>query len=247
MDADLLPPEQFQIMNDTTRSFKVIGDRYLSLFKEELNLSPDARVLEIGSGNGRIARALTQFIEKGSYTGVEIMPDFVDWCTGAYRNYAQFKFQHIDVHNNFYFPAGRYKASEYTFPFQDEQFDFIFLTSVATHLLKADLDRYLSEIRRMLKAGGRCLLTFFIVDSETLELMNQGKSRRMFKAFDEVSFVVSPNRPEAAVAYFRPFIEQLSRRKGFALESIRYGRWRNPEVIKDGFNQDHVVLLRQIE
>ena len=47
------------------------------------------------------------------------------------------------------------KASEYTFPYEDGEFDVVVLTSVFTHMLPDDVAHYLDEIARVLKPGGR--------------------------------------------------------------------------------------------
>lgn len=75
--------------------------------------------------------------------------------------YPNFNFQLADIYNKMYNPQGKYKASDYKFPYANETFDFVFLTSVFTHLLPQDMERYLSEIARVLKKNGRCFITFF--------------------------------------------------------------------------------------
>ena len=50
--------------------------------------------------------------------------------------------------------------------FPDATFDFVCATSVFTHMLPAGVANYLREIRRVLRPGGRCLATFFVLRSD---------------------------------------------------------------------------------
>ena len=101
-DYSLLPPKRFQIMNYSERNFIRIGRNHLDYFIKELGLKSTDNVLEIGSGNGRIASALTGYLNDGSYIGVDIMKPFIKWCHNAYCKYDRFSFKHINVHNKFY-------------------------------------------------------------------------------------------------------------------------------------------------
>ena len=82
-------------------------------------------MLDVGSGIGRKTILLTDYLNhEGSYEGLDIVKTGIDWCTERITcKYPRFKFQLIDVLNQHYNPTGRYKASEYRFPFPDESFD----------------------------------------------------------------------------------------------------------------------------
>ena len=120
-------------------------------------------MLAVGSGIGRKTFLLTDYLNhEGSYQGLDIVKTAIDWCTERITcKYPCFKFQLIDVFNQHYNPTGRYKASEYRFPFPDESFDFAVLCSVFTHMLAEDVEHYLCEVARVLKTGGRCPISFF--------------------------------------------------------------------------------------
>lgn len=47
-------------------------------------------------------------------------------------------------------------------------FDFVFLTSVFTHLLPEDMNNYFSEVVRVLTHARRCLITYFLLTFESL-------------------------------------------------------------------------------
>ncbi len=128
--------------------------------------------------------------------------------------------------NKKYNPNGRYKASKYKFPYENESFDFIFLASVFTHMLPQDMENYFCEIARVLKRDGRCLVTFFLLDKKSLQLINTGKSTLNFKyEFGEFR-AVDTNTLEDAVCYDEVFVFGLYEKYGLKIKQpIHYGSW----------------------
>ena len=144
--------------------FREIGRQFFDLFVRFGGLEPDDRVLEIGCGTGRMALPLTGYLKGGGgYDGIDVSGPSIRWCRSALsRRFSNFRFQHADVFNREYNPSGRVAAGEYTLPFEDRRFDFVFLTSVFTHMLPPEIRRYLAEISRVLAPGGALLATFFL-------------------------------------------------------------------------------------
>src|SRR5262249_54735757 len=149
---ELTPPRR--LLFDGTRSyaeFHALGAELRRLLITH-GLLPHHHVLEVGSGNGKNARALTSYLRDGRYEGFDIVARGVDWCRANITpRFGQFRFQHADVYNRTYNPAARCQASDYRFPYADNSFDFAFLSSVFTHMLPGDLRTYVGEIGRVLK------------------------------------------------------------------------------------------------
>nr|WP_136251959.1 class I SAM-dependent methyltransferase [Ningiella ruwaisensis] len=244
-DKSLLPPPQFQIMKYTARNFISIGRQHLEAFINEAGLTPESHVLEIGAGNGRIASAVVPFLRNGSYTGVDIMKPFIKWLKSTYHKYPNARFEHINVFNKAYNKFSFRKAKNYKFKYKEASFDFIYLTSVFTHMHSEDIDNYLSEISRMLKPGGKCFITYFLIDEATIKLIDQGKSKRAFKLYRENSYTDNPKNPEVAIAFNKDFVEGLYKKHRLSIEDLYLGRWRNPlELKKLTSNQDHIIAVK---
>ncbi len=220
------------------------GQEFLRLFIGLGQLRRDAQVLEIGCGSGRMAFPLTTYLsQRGSYKGMDITRESIVWCQRHItRRHPNFKFLHIDLYNKRYNPNGEYLAKDYEFPFHDAAFDFIFLTSVFTHLLPEDTENYLREVGRMLRQEGRSFMTFFLLNETQHRLAKQGRNRIDFKYGRHPYRLRSADVPESAVAYDEAFVRQLLRRSGLSLvESIHYGTWSGRE---HGLSFQDILLVK---
>src|SRR5437660_12267383 len=113
-----------------------------------------------------MARPLTKYLKGGSYEGIDIVARSVQWCQRTYASrYPNFRFHFADIYNKVYNPDGKHQASEYRLPFETSSFDFVFLTSVFTHMLPQYMEHYLSEVVRVLKPSNRCLITYFLINA----------------------------------------------------------------------------------
>jgi SAM-dependent methyltransferase len=148
-----------------------------------------------------------------------------------------FRFQVADVHNQTYNPAGRQPADRYVFPFPDASFDFVFMTSVLTHMLPAEVERYLGETARVLRPGGRCLITWFLLDEESRPLLEQGRTMIGFPEDRGSHRLMDAKLPEENVAYDIEEARRLYAACGLAIrEPIRGGSWAaraNPTSYQD--------------
>ena len=137
-------------------------------------LQPGHRVLDIGSGIGRGAVPLTNYLnQQGSYEGFDVVELGVRWCQDRItKRYPNFKFQYIPLANDLYREDGADPA-QFRFPYEDGQFDIVFANSVFTHMQPGEVGNYLKETCRVLKPGGKCLATFFILNDTSKTLMQE--------------------------------------------------------------------------
>jgi SAM-dependent methyltransferase len=169
-------------------------------------------ILEIGCGCGRIAHHLRGDWFVGSYVGIDIDPEALQWCTSHFPS-PKFTFLPSPHVSATYTSQSVDKGAPIAFP-EDWEKDFIYSTSLYTHLLEDELANYTRESFRVLRKDGTMYMTFFCLDSVEL-----GK-RWTFNHKIGDAFVENIRYPEAAVAYTRDYMEKLCYSVGFKHLSI---------------------------
>ena len=227
-------------------SFSAAGRRVFENLIEIGELKPDESILEVGCGIGRTAVPLTRFLDKGTYEGFDIVPMSIGWCQHKITpKHPNFHFRLANVHNEGYNPNGKLSASEYRFPYGDGSFDFVFLVSVFTHMIPEDVEHYLSEISRVLRKGGRCLITYHLLNQESKRLLDSGS--RDYELEDirgPCTSMKLENPTEYANAYEEKYVKTIYLDTGLEIvEPVHYGWW----VGRGGnlrFGQD-IILARK--
>lgn len=212
--------------------FKSNGESFLEIYQEICGLEQDEVMLDVGSGIGRKTLPLTRYFNDNAiYWGIDLTKVGVDWCSEKITpRFPNFQFQHIDVYNKFYNPLGSHQPEKYRFPFDDETFSFVMLGSVFTHMLPAEVENYLSEIHRVLKQDGRCLITYFLLDEESLALVDAGNSDFDFKYKFDGYRTVSREVPEKVIGLEEDLIWNLYAQLGFEIKRVDYGSWCKRKV-----------------
>jgi len=86
-------------------------------------------------------------------------------------------------------------------------------------MFKEDVENYLSEIRRVLKPGGRSVITWFIMRSAESADLDFAHN------YDEVTWTTLKSNPEAALAFDRNFVLGLYENCGLKQPQIDEGHW----------------------
>lgn len=223
--------------------FRAIGEEFLGLFRQLGGLRPDARVLDVGCGCGRMAVPLTRYLDGGTYEGFDIVEPAVRWCQEHVTpRYPAFRFQMADIRNALYRPDGRDDATTWPFPYADGAFDFVFLTSVFTHLLPPAQEHYVAEIARVLADGGVCFATFFLWNDDASARVDAAPHGLRFGVSGDGYRIVLPSNPEAAVAIPEGHVVARFARHGLTLAAAPYlGTWCRPS----GTSFQDIVLARR--
>jgi ubiquinone/menaquinone biosynthesis C-methylase UbiE len=202
--------------------YGVTADEYLSLGKEHVNsmlsiagssdfsLREGHRVLDFGCGAGRMIRWLHNVAAQCEIWGLDINARCIKWCQ---QNLSPpFKFATITTTPHL--------------PFEDKHFDFIYCSSVFTHI--DDLaDAWLLELKRITAPGGRIFIT--VHDKHTADLvMNHPEKcrnyahrvdwfRGLLMAYDKKAnftgsdysmFSIYPGGPQSQVFYDIDFLHE---------------------------------------
>jgi SAM-dependent methyltransferase len=226
--APLVPGvEQMFDGPSTFEEFKANGEEFLDIYRTICGLRPDERMLDVGSGIGRKTIQLTRYFdERAAYDGIDVTAAGVEWCARTITpRFPNFRFRQIDVFNKLYNPSGTRQPAEYRFPFADASFTFVMLGSVFTHMLPDDAAHYLAEIARVLKPGGRCLISYFLFNDEARALVEQGRSTLDFHVVRDRYATVDPDVPENAIALDETFIMALYSQLGLSVRRMERGSW----------------------
>jgi CBS domain-containing protein len=210
-----------------------------------LGLQPHHHVLDPGCGVGRMAIALTQYLSpEGRYEGFDVFRDCIEWCSQTITpHYGNFRFTYADVASTVHNPDAEVQSKDYTFPYGDGEFDFVFLISVFTHMLPEGFERYLSEIARVLKTGGRVMATFLLLNDDTLGRIEAAKSPQQ-PLHDLGDYrLANLARPEDTVAYREDHVRPLFDRLGLEIIEVTRGDWATKEHPAMG-TQDAVVAVK---
>jgi SAM-dependent methyltransferase len=220
------------------------GDKFLEYFKTYGGLKPEHRVLDIGSGIGRMARPLVGYLnEKGTYEGFDVVKAGVEWCQNNITSVnPRFKFKHIPLKNDLYNLDTPHTANNFRFPYPNEEFDFCFLTSVFTHMLPDDTRNYLLEISRTLKPGGICFATFFVLDDESSLAMKDNSFR--FDYVYEGYALMDEKVKEANVAFQLDWLTKVFSEVGLNLKGFHPGVWSSRKENTLDF-QDILILEKK--
>jgi SAM-dependent methyltransferase len=210
-------------------------------------------VLEVGCGCGRVAGFLLGTIkDPGSYDGFDVVPALIEDATRRLAPFNdRFHFRTFDIYNKFYNPSeSALKAGSFVFPYPENHYDIVFLVSVFTHIMPQGLKNYIQQISTVLKSGGKCLSTFFLLsnmpgegDLWKTEKITQELTRMPLEEDNEFFKVKNPERPEDMIAFDLPYIDKLFLSAQMQRESEPYyGLWSgNPQFIS---YQDLVVYKK---
>jgi SAM-dependent methyltransferase len=226
----IIPPKHLKGVGGGKDEFLAVGKEFLGYLIDIAKLKASDKVLDVGCGSGRMAIPLTKYINTGQYWGFDIFKDGINWCRrNITRKFNNFQFHYVDIYNESYNPKGKIKATEFKFPYKRAFFDFVFLASIFTHMNKKDMENYISEVAHVLKKGGKCLITFFIINDASVKLLVKGSGFDTFtynKFNNEFLWTIDGRILELGVAYDEKYIRELYLKSNLKIiEPIYYGNW----------------------
>ncbi|HII15549.1 MAG TPA: class I SAM-dependent methyltransferase [Nanoarchaeota archaeon] len=154
-------------------------------------------ILDIGCGTGRFAMLLAKRCRK--VTGIDFSPDMLAVAKDKSKNIKNIEYLKLDASKKL--------------PFKNSSFDKVLCTLVVMHI--KDLQKFLSEIHRVLKKGGVLVYDDFIADI-----------KKGFKAKLETNVLQKMNKQGFKVYSWHGVNEHVSKmhRLDFNLEKIIFTR-----------------------
>jgi SAM-dependent methyltransferase len=201
-----------RILNNQTHFLMHARDFWMFAFTEGLATAKSS-ILDIGSGCGRWAHWLRDYNFRGHrfiglYVGIDIDGEAIAWCEKHYDP-QRFRFHHSTHSSVSYNQRGA--ASQYRVPELDGTMDLVVSNSLLTHVLEAELENYLRESYRLLRAGGAIMHSHFNLDYPPASY----GTRHTFQHAIGHAHVESLEQPEAAVAYRTDYLFRVARSIGF--------------------------------
>jgi SAM-dependent methyltransferase len=227
----LIPPLKLRRIIGQTDDYTI---NRLAQLKTYCDLKPTDSILDVGCGAGSLAYSLIRYYNfQGKYEGFDIIKDFTEWLTKHYSKYFNFNFRHANVYSAAYNSTAKIPASKYKFPYSDNSFDIALVGSVFSHMQPAGLENYLSEVARVLKPNGKCLISYFLLTPLRPQELRDNEIRSRFVASGKGYSTTNIQYPEDAVAYRQEYILTLYEKLGLVLEQpIVYGELQDLIVAK---------------
>jgi SAM-dependent methyltransferase len=231
IDRSLIPPVEMMFDGPTNdEEFVRYGEGFArDVLIPRARLQPWDTFLDVGCGNGGVARALTAHLDgNGRYEGMDIAAGSITWLQDRYRRYPNFRFTHANVHNKWYNPGGASAPSDYRFPYPDNSVDVVLLKSVFTHMLPNDVRHYLAEVSRVMRPGGRALITFFLLNPESERFVSAGHDimKMPYVWNDDAGCRVSDvENPEQVTAHDEQRIRYFYAEAGLTICDMAFGNW----------------------
>jgi SAM-dependent methyltransferase len=213
------------------------------------------RILDVGCGTGLLAVASEPFLgDLGRYLGIDVSRADVEFCRAHYPAPA-FSFQLLEAGNPAYAP----QRAERRRPWEvaDASIDLATALSVWTHFAEDDAVFYFRELDRVLRPGGRAILTCFLLDAAYRESLPRepGAPGRLHPT-DAARWVFDvPARgsrdwlhpawarvPEEAIGFTPEGLERLGAGTRLRLLASHSGTWKEAPGL---YFQDVLVFERE--
>jgi len=241
-----LPPLWLRRHVGPVRHFETAArDMVAFLDRRELVRTGDL-VVDLGCGCGAMTPALEERVgDEGRYLGIDVHGPSIRWCREHWgreqrRGEDRIRFERAAMASPYATDeamgeaageAGDFAAG-YRIPAAAGSAGLVLAKSLFTHLLEDQAAPYLAEIHRLLEPGRRAVITAFLF-AEAPPAFPHGEGPVRWRR---------AARPQAAVAYHRPYFEALVAAAGLEVVEVVTGFW--PGTDRPPTGQDVLVLER---
>jgi len=111
-------------------------------------------------------------------------------------------------------------------------------------MLPSDVAHYFDEIARVLKTGGRCVATYFLLNCESFEgIAHQQNVIKAPYKWSEGCFVADQRSPETTVFHDESRIRELYAHNGLSIVEITFGYWSGRKDLVRSL-QDVIIAIK---
>ena len=235
-----IPEKQYRTGGKTSYAewAHVIGI-FQTLIFQELKEPASNRILDVGCGTGLLAIASEGVVKiKGSYLGIDVIKENINYCKKHYKR-PYFTFKHHNV-NNARYATNQFKQN-LKWDVEGESLDLVTALSVWTHLNEEDAVYYFKEINRVLKNGGKAIVTFFLLDKNYYtSLPNRKNEVGRFHSTNQLEWIFDTTAysstewyypkhlkvPENAIGVTKEGIHKLVEGTSLKLSKYYGGNWK---------------------
>lgn len=224
------------------KEFIAQSHHQLDLLTKETNIKATSSVLDIGSGIGRTAISLSNYLNtKGSYEGFDVVKKGVDWCNSKIGNdFKNFNFTYVPLFNDLY-NNETLQAEEFVFPYDNKNFDIVFSFSVFTHMQIEEIQNYLNEIYRVLSDEGEAFSTFFLYESE--DEINKAALKGFNFPIEKDGYRLMNNTVKSGnIAISKQKLQEMMANTNLSIKTIIDGFWKGTKNANE--YQDIVVFKK---
>ena len=227
LDNKTLPPLSL-VNNVGSFDYEHFKSEMRSDFEEifkKFKINSNTSLLEIGCGCGKAAIPLSRIIEKGIYVGVDVNLESITWLKNNFVENDNFRFELINPSNNYYSEDfEEHKINNFKLDLQDKTIDLAFGFSVFTHLIKRDIEIYLSEIYMVFKQDGLIFFTSFIID-EFFYSYREKEQKFLSVKRNEQNYFQAYKGQDFFCGFELDVYFEMFRNAGFNLVSFELGTW----------------------
>jgi SAM-dependent methyltransferase len=227
---------------------------FQALLHAQLPRGRAPQILDVGCGTGLLAIACEPLLGAGGrYLGLDVSRRDIEFCRAHYPT-PPFAFELLEARNAAYAPERA--AERVAWGVADASVDLVTALSVWTHFAEADALFYLAEVGRVLRPGGRAILTCFLLDAAARAApLRAPGGESCYHATDPARWVFDvPARgsrewlhpawaraPEDAIAFTEAALARMLEASGLRELARHPGTWREAPGL---YFQDVLVLMR---
>ncbi len=242
-----VPPRGFIYTGSPASAEKYVqqGRHQVQLLKDFVQLQQNDTVLDIGSGIGRTAIGLTEFLSGSArYEGFDVVRKGVDWCSQKIaKDFPHFHFTYVPLFNDLYNESKK-QATDFVFPYEKDTFDKAFSFSVFTHMKISEIEHYFTEINRVTKPGGLSLHTFFLYEDADAQYISTRQNFRF--PVDKGNYKLMSEKVESAnIAIHKAELKAMAERSGLEILNIVDGFWKDEVKSPSKIEYQDMVVFRK--